>query len=287
MSDLINLLRDNFEQFDATSAIDIIIISLILFWLLMLLRGTTAMAVMRGAFILLIAAFVLARDLRPARAELPDSQLVHGPPDRAADHLPAGAAAGAGARGAHGRAGVRRERQQRGHAGGDHGRRRSDMAKRHIGALMVIERETGLQDYIETGIPVDAIPSPELIEGIFFPNSPLHDGAVVLRGNRVVAAGVTLPLSENTLPGELGTRHRAGLGITERTDAVSVIVSEETGRISVAAEGRMHTRLDEAAAARAAGPPAGGARQRGARHELDRAPAGRALRSSCAARSRR
>ena len=68
---------------------------------------------------------------------------------------------------------------------------------------------------------------------------------MVLRGNRVVAAGVTLPLSNNTLPGELGTRHRAGLGITEQTDAVSVIVSEETGRISVAAEGRMHTRLDE------------------------------------------
>jgi diadenylate cyclase len=119
------------------------------------------------------------------------------------------------------------------------------MGKRHIGALIVIERETGLQDYIDTGIPVDAIPSPELLEGIFFPNSPLHDGAVVLRGDRVVAAGVTLPLSDNSLPGELGTRHRAGLGITERTDAVSVIVSEETGRISVAADGRMHTRLDD------------------------------------------
>src|SRR4029077_56590 len=90
------------------------------------------------------------------------------------------------------------------------------------------------------------LPSPELLEGLFFPNSPLHDGAVVVRGNRVIAAGVTLPLSENTMPGELGTRHRAGLGITERTDAVSIVVSEETGRISVAADGRMYTRLDDA-----------------------------------------
>jgi diadenylate cyclase len=122
----------------------------------------------------------------------------------------------------------------------------SDMAKENVGALMVLERETGLQDYIESGIPIDALPSPELLNGIFYPNSPLHDGAVVLRGNRVVAAGVTLPLSENTPPGELGTRHRAALGITERTDAVSVVVSEETGNISVAADGRMYTRLDEA-----------------------------------------
>jgi diadenylate cyclase len=121
----------------------------------------------------------------------------------------------------------------------------ADMARRHIGALIVLERETGLQDYIESGIPVDALPTPELLEGIFFPNSPLHDGAVVVRDNRVVAAGVTLPLSENTFPGELGTRHRAGLGITERTDAVSIVVSEETGAISVAADGRMHTRLDD------------------------------------------
>jgi diadenylate cyclase len=120
------------------------------------------------------------------------------------------------------------------------------MSRQKIGALIVLERETGLTEYSERGIPVDAVPSPELIENIFFPNSPLHDGALVLRGERVVAAGVTLPLSENSLPGELGTRHRAGLGITEHTDAVSLIVSEETGRISIAADGRMYTRLDEA-----------------------------------------
>lgn len=244
MSGLISLLRDNFNQFDATSAIDIAIISLILFWLLMLLRGTTAMAVMRGVFILLIAAFALARifDLRVLNFLIRNSltgilialPIVFQPElRRALERV--------------GRTGARAFGASVSNPGtldavADAS---ADMARRRIGALLVIERETGLQDYIDTGIAVDAVPSPELLEGIFFPNSPLHDGAVVLRGNRVVAAGVTLPLSENTLPGELGTRHRAGLGITERTDAVSVIVSEETGTISVAADGRMHARLDD------------------------------------------
>ncbi|MBI4571304.1 MAG: DNA integrity scanning protein DisA nucleotide-binding domain protein, partial [Chloroflexi bacterium] len=99
--------------------------------------------------------------------------------------------------------------------------------------------------YVESGVPVDAMPSAEMIEGIFFPNAPMHDGAVILRENRVVAAGCTLPLSETRLPGEMGLRHRAGLGVTEGTDAVSLMVSEETGMVAVAADGRLYTRLDE------------------------------------------
>ena len=244
MSDLLDSVRNNFQQFDASSAIDIAIISLIFFWVLMLLRGTTAMAVMRGAFILLIAAFLLGRvfDLRVLNFMLRNSftgllialPIIFQPElRRALERV--------------GRTGARAFGASSSNPGTLEAVREAslDMGRQHIGALIVIERETGLQDYIETGIPVDALPSPELLEGIFFPNSPLHDGAVIVRGNRVVAAGVTLPLSDNTLPGELGTRHRAGLGITERTDAVSVVVSEETGRISIAAEGRMHTRLDE------------------------------------------
>jgi diadenylate cyclase len=120
------------------------------------------------------------------------------------------------------------------------------MAKQKVGALIVMERETGLQEYTEKGVTIDAVPTPELLQNIFFPNSPLHDGAVVLRGERVIAASVMLPLSENELPGELGTRHRAGLGITERTDAVALVVSEESGQIAIAAEGRLYARLDEA-----------------------------------------
>ena len=121
----------------------------------------------------------------------------------------------------------------------------SNLARERHGALMVLERETGLQDYIDTGVRVDAAPSVELLRGIFFPNSPLHDGAVILRENRVVAACCTLPLAEESARGMMGTRHRAALGITERTDAVSVVVSEETGQVSVASNGRLSQRLDE------------------------------------------
>jgi diadenylate cyclase len=117
----------------------------------------------------------------------------------------------------------------------------SQMSLGRHGGLFVIERETGLQDVIETGIPVDARVSPELLAGIFYPNSPLHDMAVVLRGDRVVAASCVLPLASE-LPADgrrLGTRHRAAIGITEQTDALTVVVSEETGGISVALSGRL------------------------------------------------
>ncbi|MDP9238629.1 MAG: diadenylate cyclase CdaA [Chloroflexota bacterium] len=244
MSGLFDLLRDNFQQFDATSALDVAIISLIFLWVLVLLRGTTAMAVMRGAFILLIAAFLLGRvfDLRVLNFLLRNSftgLLIAMPiifqPElrRALERV--------------GRTGARAFGGSLSNPGTIDAVTEAacDMSKKKIGALIVLERETGLQDYTESGIAIDALPSPELLHGIFFPNSPLHDGAVIVRNDRVVAAGVTLPLSENTLPGELGTRHRAGLGITERTDAISVLVSEETGGISVAAEGRMYARLDD------------------------------------------
>lgn len=262
MTDLFHTLRGNFQQFDATSALDIALISLIFFWVLMLLRGTTAMAVMRGAFTLLIAAFLLARvfDLRVLNFLLRNSftgllialPIIFQPElRRALERV--------------GRTGARAFGASMSNPGTIEAvtEAAADMARKRVGALIVMERETGLQDYIESGIPIDAVPSPELLSGIFFPNSPLHDGAVVLRNDRVVAAGVTLPLSENTLPGELGTRHRAGLGITERTDAISVLVSEETGTISVAAEGRMYTRLDDgrlhALLERLAGPHRNGA----------------------------
>lgn len=116
------------------------------------------------------------------------------------------------------------------------------MARERHGALIVFERETGLQDVIETGVPVDARVSSELIEGIFFPNSPLHDMATVVRGARVVAASCELPLADEVRGfgvRRLGTRHRAAVGITEQTDALTVIVSEETGEISVAQSGRL------------------------------------------------
>ncbi len=120
------------------------------------------------------------------------------------------------------------------------------LSERRIGALIVWEQETGLKDWSESGINVDAAISAELLINIFEPNTPLHDGAVILRGDRIRAASCFLPLSENPeLNIDLGTRHRAGLGISEQSDAVAIIVSEETGAISLANEGKLIRYLDE------------------------------------------
>lgn len=114
----------------------------------------------------------------------------------------------------------------------------SYMAKRRIGALISIEKETGLSEYIETGTPLDATITSELIINIFIPNTPLHDGAVIVQKNKIAAASCYLPLSESPfISKDLGTRHRAALGISEETDAVTIIVSEETGAISLTVAG--------------------------------------------------
>lgn len=121
----------------------------------------------------------------------------------------------------------------------------TDMARKRIGALIVIERSTGMEDVIETGTRVDAEISAPLIENIFEPNTPLHDGAMIIRDRRINAAACILPLSEDpSISRDLGTRHRAAIGITEATDAVTLIVSEETGIISMAREGRLTRHLD-------------------------------------------
>lgn len=120
------------------------------------------------------------------------------------------------------------------------------MSKRRIGALISIERETGLNEYIETGITVNGKLTSELLTNIFIPNAPLHDGAVILRDHEIVAAACYLPLSESPfISKELGTRHRAAMGISEVTDALTIVVSEETGHISCAKNGELHRQLDE------------------------------------------
>jgi diadenylate cyclase len=122
------------------------------------------------------------------------------------------------------------------------------MSTRHIGALMVIEREEGLDDLITTGTPLDAEVSRELLGTLFYPGTALHDGAVIIRGDRVVAAGCMLPLSDRPdIGSDIHTRHRAALGVTERSDALVVVVSEETGIISVGENGRLHRGLTEEA----------------------------------------
>ncbi|HZG86066.1 diadenylate cyclase CdaA [Paenibacillus sp.] len=114
------------------------------------------------------------------------------------------------------------------------------LSGRRIGALIVFERETGLSEYIESGIQLESSISTELLVNIFIPNTPLHDGAVIIRGGQIMAAGCYLPLSENPfISKELGTRHRAAIGMSEASDAIVVIVSEETGQISLAIHGQM------------------------------------------------
>jgi len=113
------------------------------------------------------------------------------------------------------------------------------LASRKIGCILAIEREAKLKTYVESGVALDANVSAELIQSIFMPTTPLHDGGIIIRNERILAAACLFPLSENAnLSIIIGTRHRAALGITEQTDAVAIIVSEETGNISVAADGR-------------------------------------------------
>ena len=118
------------------------------------------------------------------------------------------------------------------------------MARERVGVLLVFERQTSLDEYFKTGTLIDAKVTDQLLRNLFFQNSPLHDGAVIIRHGRVAAAGCVLPLSENThLSSDLGTRHRAGIGMSEASDAVVVIVSEETGTISVAIGGMLKRHL--------------------------------------------
>jgi diadenylate cyclase len=121
----------------------------------------------------------------------------------------------------------------------------TQLARHRYGALIILERKTGLQNFIERGVPIDGLLTRQLLINLFYPNSPLHDGAAVVRDGRIVAASVVLPLTDNTdATSQLGTRHRAAIGITEQSDAVAVVVSEETGQISVAENGRLIRNLD-------------------------------------------
>lgn len=119
------------------------------------------------------------------------------------------------------------------------------MSEDKIGALILIEKSIGLKDIIDTGVKIDAQVNSSLLRTIFFPDTPLHDGACVIQGDALVAAGCVLPLSENpSLSGRYGLRHRAALGISEQSDAICLVVSEETGKISFAYKGKLVTKVD-------------------------------------------
>jgi len=120
-----------------------------------------------------------------------------------------------------------------------------DMSKNDMGAIIVFERKVGLNDYATTGVNINSNVTSELIQNIFYPNSPLHDGALIVREDRLIAASCMLPLSNNyALIKDLGMRHRAALGLSERSDAVIIIVSEQTGALSIASDGMLKRNLD-------------------------------------------
>lgn len=235
------------SRIDLRAIIDILSVTLIFYWLLWVIQGTRAAQLVRGLAILIVAVvgaanllqlqalnWLLSRALPALIVAIP---VVFQPElRRALERL--------GHTGAWLRAPLSSHEVQTEEAIEEITRAVAQLARLRYGALIVIERETGLQDYADRGIPLDATLTQQLLVNIFFPNSPLHDGAVIIRGNRIIAAGCVLPLSENLSDPQLGTRHRAGVGITEESDAVAIIVSEETGHISLAVNGRLYRGLD-------------------------------------------
>lgn len=234
------------RNLDLVSVIDILLVALIFYLFLRLFQGTQAVQLLRGMILLFLVVSILSSvfQLRAftwlIRNSIP-ALLVAIPvifqPElrRALERL--------GRTGA--LMGVRRQEEMISHIIEEIVDACEAMADRRHGALIVLERATGLQDYIETGTPLNARVSSILLQAIFYPNAPLHDGAVIIRDDRIAAAQVVLPLSEHVsaYSGHLGTRHRAALGISEQTDALAIIVSEETGIISVAQNGHMIRRL--------------------------------------------
>jgi diadenylate cyclase len=250
VSDILNELLFFFERFDWLTIVDLLLVTIIFAILLNLVRGTSAVVILRGMILLIIVLSILqSLPGLPAFSWLVSTSLpallVAIPVIFAPE--------------------IRRALERLGRAGGmftvasdmteieltiraivSASQRLSDL---HIGALIVMERITPLDEYIETGVTINARLSSEMLQQIFYPNTPLHDGAVIVTNGRIVAAACVMPLSASgtlsrSFDRQLGLRHRASLGISEVSDAVSVVVSEETGAISVTHNGRMIRRLD-------------------------------------------
>ncbi len=239
-----NLLA-NFSRLNLSSLLDILLVTAVIFTLLMLIRGTRAVQVLRGVLVLTLIVLLLITlfDL-PAFSWLVDNSLpallvaipvIFQPELRRA---------------------LERLGRTWGYLDFSRGSREYPAVKafkdaslrlsqRRHGALVVFERDTGLQEYIDTGILLDALPSAELFLTIFNKTTELHDGAVIVRDDKLVAAACVLPLSTSSLSDrQMGLRHRAALGISEVSDAVTVVISEETGQVSIAHNGRILRKQD-------------------------------------------
>lgn len=237
------------DIFNITNVVDVLIIVIVLYWLVLLIKGTRAVQLIKGLIVLFIATqisdwlklyavhsllyqvnmallvalpVVFQPELRRALEKLGGGELFTTSFPFLSEH-------------------------DRNKAVTEIVRAAQVMSREKKGALIVLERNTGLEEYIDKGIKIEGILSAELLLNIFTPKSPLHDGAVIIRGSRIAAASCVLPLTENNdgVFKELGTRHRAGIGISEVSDALAVIVSEETGSVSLAVEGLLARELKE------------------------------------------
>lgn len=238
-------ISDLLSRLTILSVVDILLVALVIYGLFYLVQGTRAVPLLRGVlFVILLA--VLVSSILPLTAfswlmgKAIPAILVAIPvifqPElrRALERL--------------GRPGtfISRKASTTSQVINSIARSATELSNKQFGALIVLEGRTGLQDFADTGIALDARLSTGLLLSIFFKNAALHDGAVIVREDRVVAAACMLPLSENpNLDRDLGTRHRAGVGVTEGTDAIAVVVSEENGWVSVAYNGRLVRCLDE------------------------------------------
>lgn len=240
-----------FERlFDVRTILDILVVAILIYWLLWVVHGTRASSLIRGIVTLFVLLFLIGtmldlRTLNVILATIYPALIVAIPVIFQPE--------------------LRRAFEQLGHAGtwirnpfpaqeeqageqmiDEVVRAAHQLSRLRYGALVVIERETGLQDFVDKGVALNADISRQLLINIFFPNSPLHDAAVVIGDNRILAASVVLPLTDNiSASSQLGTRHRAAIGVTEESDALAVVVSEETGQMSVAHSGRLIRNLDQ------------------------------------------
>jgi diadenylate cyclase len=233
-----------FQQFRWNDALDILIVAVVIYQLIIALRGTRAFQMLLGLGLIYVAAWVSLRlgliTVNWALSNLlavwlllviilfqPEFRRVLASVGRRGSLLGAF------------------WRYQEAHMIDEVVRAVTALAGKKIGAILVLERESRLSDLVDSGTPMDAIVSRRLLESIFYPYSPLHDGAVILSRDRIVAASCFLPLSINPdLPRDLGTRHRAAVGVSEESDAIAIVVSEETGNLSLVVGGEIGGNLD-------------------------------------------
>ncbi len=238
-SDLLSFLTGTFDPFRDT--LDILLVFLALYWVLLLIKGTRAVQILFGVALLVAARLVAGLAELATLQWILDTFFVYGV-------LIIIIIFQADIRRALARMGAFLPRVGEGQESQileEVVRAAQVMAQKRIGALIALERESQLEDLIEAGTPLDAVVSKDLLTSIFLPHSPLHDGAVVIQGGRITHAGCILPLTLRTdLPEGVGTRHRAAVGITEETDAVVIVVSEETAAMSVVVGGEMVRGLD-------------------------------------------